>query len=80
MVLGISDRSATTWRRWAGCSASTLAVHPISRLVVSLPAPEMTSRYVSNSCRSMRRRAPVSSTNSACSRSVIRSSAGCSIR
>ena len=32
-------RSSTISRRWSGCSARTLASHPISRPVVSLPAP-----------------------------------------
>ena len=39
---GISDRSSTRSRRWSGCSASTLASQPISRPVVSLPAPAST--------------------------------------
>ena len=35
---GTSERSAASSRRWSGCSASTLPVQPMSRVVVSLPA------------------------------------------
>ena len=35
-------RSSTTWRRCSGFSASTLASQPMSRPVVSLPAPATT--------------------------------------
>ena len=35
-----SERSSTSSRRWSGFSARTLPVHPMSRVVVSLPAPE----------------------------------------
>ncbi len=39
MALGTSERSSTSSRRWSGCSASSLPVQPIRRVVVSLPAP-----------------------------------------
>ena len=42
MALGMSDRSSTSSCRWSGWSARTLPVHPMSRPVVSLPAPVMT--------------------------------------
>ena len=80
MAFGMSERSSTSWRRWSGCSASTLPVQPIRRLVVSLPAPAITFTKVRISSRVSRRTVPVSSSNSAWSSSVIRSSEGCSAR
>ena len=43
MAPGISERSSTSSRRWSGWSPSTLPVQPISRVVVSLPAPATTA-------------------------------------
>jgi hypothetical protein len=40
-TLGTSDRSAATSASWPGCSASSWAMKPTSRVVVSLPAPAM---------------------------------------
>ena len=48
-----------------GGRTSTLPAQPMSRVVVSLPAPAMTARYVSSSWRSRRRVTPCSSSNSA---------------
>ena len=42
MAFGMSDGSSASARRWSGCSASTLPAQPISRVVVSLPAPDTT--------------------------------------
>ena len=42
-AFGMSDRSSTSSRRWSGCSASTLPIQPMRRLVVSFPAPERTA-------------------------------------
>ena len=39
MAFGTSERSPTSSGSWSGCSASTFPVHPISRVVVSFPAP-----------------------------------------
>ena len=80
ITLGMSERSCTTSRRWSGCSARSLASQPMSRPVVSLPAPAITAVYVSTSSRVSVRRSPCSSSNSALSRRVIRSSDGCLAR
>ena len=76
--------SATDPRRARGAGrdgrASTLPAQPMSRVVVSLPAPATTLTYVSTSSRVRRRVVPVSSSNSALSSSVMRSSEGCSAR
>ncbi len=42
MAPGMREGSSTNSFRWSGWSASTLPVHPMSRPVVSLPAPVMT--------------------------------------
>ena len=39
MAFGTSDRSAASSASWSGCSASTFPVQPMSRVVVSFPAP-----------------------------------------
>ena len=45
MTFGTRPRSAATSRSWSGCSASTLPVQPINRVVVSLPAEAMLLTY-----------------------------------
>ena len=64
------------FRRWSGCSPSTLPIHPNRRPVVSTPAPAMTAKKISSSSLVKRRIVPVSSSNSTFSSSVIRSSDG----
>ena len=59
ITLGMSERSFTTSRRWSGCSARSLASQPMSRPVVSLPAPAMTAVYVRTSSRVSVRRLAV---------------------
>ena len=76
MTFGTSARSAATARSWSGCSASTLPVQPINRVVVSLPAEAMLLTYTRISVRVRRRRSPCSSSNSASSICVMRSSDG----
>ena len=51
----MSERSSTTSRRWSGCSASTLPIHPNSLPVVSTPAPAITARKMSISSLVSRR-------------------------
>ena len=78
MAFGMSERSSTSSRRWSGCSASTLPSQPISRPVVSLPAPGehlgVGEHLVAGERADV---VPVSSSNSALSSAVIRSSDGC---
>ena len=40
--VGTSERSSTSARRWSGWSPSTLPIQPMSRFVVSFPAPATT--------------------------------------
>ena len=60
--------------------ASSLPVQPMSRVAVSLPAPAISMMYIVTSSRVSVRVVPVSSSNSARSRSVMRSSDGCLAR
>ena len=56
---GSATRSSTSARRWSGWSPSTRPSQPMSRPVVSLPAPAITCVYESTSSRVSVRSAPV---------------------
>lgn len=76
MACGIRPGFCTMSRRCSGTSASVLPAQPNIRVVVSEPAVAMTVKYSSNSSRRSLRTTPVSSSNSAFSRSVMMSSDG----
>src|SRR3546814_6738422 len=70
----ISFGFSTIGRLWSGCSDSVLPIQPISRLVVSLPAPATTLTIALISSRVSLRVVPLGSLKSALSHSVIMSS------
>src|SRR3546814_8885178 len=72
----ISFGFSTIGRLWSGCSYSVLPIQPISRLVVSLPAPATTLTIALISSRVSLRVVPLGSLKSALSNSVIMSSDG----
>ena len=74
---GISDGSAAISARCSGCLARVEPIQPISRPVVSLPAPASTVTYIRTSSRVSVRVTPFSSSNRAVSSSVMTSSEGC---